>query len=280
MRVHVDWKVRELLSQRPNELPCRCRFQQSSHVLDSKDVDAGINQLAGEVQVVVQVVLWPGGVAEIRSVADRSLRNAVRLQNSLDTKQQVVDVVQRIKHPEDVDSRGVRLLHELLHEVIRVGGVSHSIDTTQEHLEGDVWNSLPQLCEPVPRALVEESHGHVERRSSPDLQTHAILECPRGVLRASQQVIGTDSSRQQALMRVPHRGIRQQHPLVAPHALCKLAWALLEEQLPPSALPHLVLELLGNFGDRGRGKSLWVLPHGSGVLRSIHRGVSEVPQHF
>mmetsp|Transcript_19968 Transcript_19968/g.42316 ORF Transcript_19968/g.42316 Transcript_19968/m.42316 type:complete len:851 (-) Transcript_19968:309-2861(-) len=279
--MHVDREVRELGSQRGHQHRGRGWLHQARHVLDPQDVDARVHQLARKTQVVLQVVLGPRRVAEVRRVANGALRHRpFRLQDRLDAEEEVVDVIERVKDPEDVDAARVRLLDKLLDEVVWVGGVAHGVDSPQKHLERDVGDLLPQLGQPLPRALVQETHGHVERGPAPDLKAHALLERPRGVLCAAQQVVGPHARRQQALVRVSHRRVRQQEALVGPHALGKGLGSLLQQHVAPAFSPGLVLELLWHQGNHGVGEALGVRAHGARVLRAVHRRVGEVPQQL
>jgi len=51
--------------------------------------------------------------------------------------------------------------------IIRVGGVSNSIGSSQQHLEGDVGDLVPHVLQPLPGALVKEPHGNVESGATP-----------------------------------------------------------------------------------------------------------------
>src|SRR5699024_3706971 len=55
MGVHVDGQV-EVLTQSGDELRRRRRTQQTSHVLDGQDMGAGVDDLLGQAQIVVQGV--------------------------------------------------------------------------------------------------------------------------------------------------------------------------------------------------------------------------------
>ena len=63
-----------------------------------------------------------------------------------------------------------RLLDERVDDVVGVVRVADGVGGPQQHLEQDVRNLLAQLGQPVPRRLLEEPHGRVERRPAPHLQ--------------------------------------------------------------------------------------------------------------
>ena len=278
--VHVDGHVRELPPERGDQHLRGRRLEQTGHVLNSKDVDPSVHELPSEVEVVVQVVLWPRGVGKVGGVADGALRDSVRLQHSLNSEEQVVDVVQRVEDPEDVHAGGVRLLDELLDEVVRVGRVPDRVDAPQQHLEGNVRDLGPELLQPLPGALVQEPHGDVKGSPAPHLEAHAVLQRPRGVLRAAQEVVRPDPCRKQTLMGVPHGGVREQQTLVRPKAPRELGGPLLQQQGPPSPLADLVPELEGHPRDHGVRQALWVLPNRPWMLGAVHGGVGEVAQEL
>ena len=51
----------------------------------------------------------------------------------------------------------------LIDDVIRVGRVADSVRAAQQHLEGNVGNEFAQFVKSLPRTLVQEAHGNVER---------------------------------------------------------------------------------------------------------------------
>ena len=76
VRVQVHRKV-EALAERRHELRGRGRPQQARHVLDREDVRAGLDDLLGEPQVVVERVERLARVEQVGRVADRDLGDGV-----------------------------------------------------------------------------------------------------------------------------------------------------------------------------------------------------------
>ena len=54
MGVHVDWEVRELLSEGSYKKSRGLRSQKTSHVLDCEEIDTVVDELPSEVKIVVE----------------------------------------------------------------------------------------------------------------------------------------------------------------------------------------------------------------------------------
>src|SRR5262249_19690344 len=69
------------------------------------------------------------------------------------------------------------------------------------------------------RILAEEPHRHVERSATPAFHREELRR-QAGVVRSDRrQIDRAHARRQQRLMRVTHRGVREQHPLLLQHPL-------------------------------------------------------------
>nr|GFD50054.1 hypothetical protein [Tanacetum cinerariifolium] len=66
-------------AQRGYQLGGRIGLEQASHILDAEDVRAGLLQLPGQREVVVEVVLGPAGIQNVAGVADAAFSEAGRL---------------------------------------------------------------------------------------------------------------------------------------------------------------------------------------------------------
>lgn len=101
----MDGEVGELLAQRSNKDSSRFRLQDTGHVLDGQDVDSTVDELLGKVEVVLEVVLGVAlGVGNISRVANSGLDNSSCLLGCIDTESHVLNVVEGIKHSENVES--------------------------------------------------------------------------------------------------------------------------------------------------------------------------------
>jgi hypothetical protein len=70
-------------------------LEQTGHVLDTEDVNALLDELVGEVEVILERVLGLLGVGEITRVANGGLDDTSGLLGGIDTKLHVLDVVER-----------------------------------------------------------------------------------------------------------------------------------------------------------------------------------------
>ena len=86
-----------------------------------------IDELLGEVDVVLERVLRLFRVGDVAGVADGALHHPVRGPDRVDPELEVIDVVQRVEHAEHVDARESSLLDKRVDDVIRVGGVAHRV---------------------------------------------------------------------------------------------------------------------------------------------------------
>ena len=103
MRVQVDGEI-ELAPQAGDELRRGRRPEQAGHVLDGEDVHARLDELLGDLQVVVERVEPLAGVEEVARVADGTLGDRARLDGRADRRAHRLDVVQRVEDAEDVDA--------------------------------------------------------------------------------------------------------------------------------------------------------------------------------
>src|SRR5690606_18076271 len=96
----------EALAQRGDQLLRGGRTQQACHVLDRDDVGAGVDDLLGQVQVVVQRVQLLVGIQQVAGVAQGhfSYRGA-GFAYGIDGRSHLRDIVERIEDAEDVDAR-------------------------------------------------------------------------------------------------------------------------------------------------------------------------------
>lgn len=75
---------------------------------------------------------------------------------------QIREIIQRVKHSEDIHAILLCLLAKPEHHIVRIAGVSDSVGASEEHLERNVGNGFAQLCQTFPRALIQEAKSHVK----------------------------------------------------------------------------------------------------------------------
>mmetsp|Transcript_42058 Transcript_42058/g.80439 ORF Transcript_42058/g.80439 Transcript_42058/m.80439 type:complete len:782 (-) Transcript_42058:261-2606(-) len=262
----MNRQVRKAAAQRAHQLRRRLGLEQPCHVLDGQEVNVARHQLLRKVEVVVDGVLGLVGVGQVAGVADGGLHHAPGLMHRLDTELEILHVVQRVKHTEDVDAAVLSLLDKLLDDVVRVGGVAHGVGAAQQHLEGHVGHLGAQLVQALPGALVQEAHAHVKGGPAPHLHGEGVVEGVRGVVRDGVHVHRAHARGQQALVCVTPGGVRQQQALVRAHRPRKPARALLQQHLPPAG------ELLRGFGRGGHARhhAQRRLAHRAWVVGAVH----------
>ena len=196
------------------------------------NVSSQFAQLLGHADVVLQVVLGPGGVEDVAGVADRRLADGAALDHRLHRRPHVGHPVERIEHAEHVDARAGGLFDELVHDIVGIVRVAHRVGRPQQHLEENVGDALAHLGQPLPGAFVEETHGHVERRAAPHFDREKIGAQPRVGVGDLEQVISAEARGQQRLMGVAERRVGDQQLLLRPQPLRELLRAHLLELLP------------------------------------------------
>ena len=102
--VEVDRQA-DLLAQGLDQPLGRVRLAEPGHVLDGDQVGPALLQLLRHRDVVLQVVLGPGGVEDVAGVADGRLAEGAGLADGLEGDLHVRDPVQRVEDAEQVDAR-------------------------------------------------------------------------------------------------------------------------------------------------------------------------------
>ena len=101
-------------------------------------------------------------------------------------------------------------------DVVGIIRVADRVRGAQQHLKQDVRDPLAELGQPVPGVLLEEPHRGVEGGAAPHLEREHPGAEPGVGIRDAEHVVGPDARRQQRLVGVAERGVRQeQRPLLA-----------------------------------------------------------------
>lgn len=210
VRVDVNRQVGVVLSDGRNERRRGSRLEETGHVLDGEDVDALLDELVDEVEVVLERVFGLLGVGQVTRVADGSLDDSAGLLGSVDTELHVLDKVERVEDSEDVETGLDRPLAELVDGVVRVRRVTDGVGSSDERLERNVGDELSEGSESVPRVLVQEPHGNVKGGTSPALERVGVLEGVRRLLGNVGHVDGSQSGGEQRLVGVSPGGVHDQ----------------------------------------------------------------------
>ena len=152
------------------------------------------DDLLGQPQVVVEGVERSAGSEQVAGVAQRHLGDrGAGGADRVDGRAHLVDVVERVEDPEDVDAGARRLGHERVGHLGRVRRVADGVAPAQQHLQADVGHGLAQRGQPLPRVLGEEAQRHVVRRPAPRLHAQQLRGQPgrRGRPTASRSRVRT-----------------------------------------------------------------------------------------
>ena len=145
----------------PTSFSAAAGAQQPGHVLDREDVRAGIDDLLGESQVVVERVEVFGGVEQVAGVAEGDLGDRVcrsRAPTSI-AGRICVDVVQGVEDAEDVDAGRGCLAHERVGHLGRVRACSRRC-CARAAASGWRCSAAPRGC------AARRSHGSSPRKRS------------------------------------------------------------------------------------------------------------------
>ncbi|GAR49657.1 hypothetical protein NGUA13_00119 [Salmonella enterica] len=147
-----------------DQLIRRHRGENAGHVLDGNRVDAGFQQLFGQVQPGLQRVRRAGGVRE-RALGVRAVA-AHRLQGGF----HIARVVHGIEDAEDVHTVFHRAFDEAFHHVIGVMAVAEQVLAAQQHLQRGFGHGFFELAQADPRVFAEEADTGVKGGAAPALQ--------------------------------------------------------------------------------------------------------------
>ena len=158
----------EPLAQRRDEGAGGGGAQQPGHVLDGDDVRAGLGDLLGQAQVVVEGVELLAGAGEVAGVAERDLGDGgAGGADGVDGGAHLADVVERVEDAEDVDAGAGRLGDEGVGDLGRVGRVADRVAPAQQHLQRQVGHRLAQLRRAGPRGPRRGSAARRRRSRRP-----------------------------------------------------------------------------------------------------------------
>ena len=209
--VQVHGQV-EVLAQRGDELGRSRRPQQAGHVLDGEHVRAGVDDLLGQAQVVVERVELLARVEQVAGVAQRHLGDGgAGVEHGLDGRAHLRDVVEGVEDAEDVEPGAGGLVHERVGDLGGVRGVADGVAATQQHLQRDVGHRLAQQGQALPRVLGQEAQRDVVGGATPRLHREQLGREPRDVPGDVQQVAGAHPGGQQALVGVAEGRVGDRH---------------------------------------------------------------------
>lgn len=231
--VDVDGEVGVLLADAADKEGGSVGLENTSHILDTKDINVESDKVVNELEIVFKVILLVG-VKHVTAVANGTLANTAGLLDSLDTNLELVDVVEGIEDTEDIDTVLLGLLDEVLNGIVGQRSVGNTVSATEEHLEGNVGHKLAHLAESVPRILIEEAHGDIEGGATPALQGVQVVEGMAGLLGNVQQIDGTNTGSKERLVGITPGGVHEKAALVVADSLGEGLGTLLKDDLAPA----------------------------------------------
>mmetsp|Transcript_67070 Transcript_67070/g.178640 ORF Transcript_67070/g.178640 Transcript_67070/m.178640 type:complete len:289 (+) Transcript_67070:1644-2510(+) len=181
-----------------------------------------IDALLAQILVVLECVDLLALGHEVTREAHRYLGNLAGFLHSVDGDLHLLNIVEAVKDAIHVHAGLRGGAHKLLHHVVGVGLVAHTVGSTQEHLEANVGDCLAQLGQSSEGILLQEAVGHVKGRSSPALQGEARVHVLAHLGCTLEHVEGAHARGRERLVRIAHGGVRQKHPRLGclAHPLC------------------------------------------------------------
>ena len=179
--VNVDRQVRILGADGAHEQSCRLRLKQASHILNAKYMQVTrSHKLIHKPHVVVERVLGVTlRVRHVTCVADCAFHHTTCDLGGVHAELERIEAVERVEYAENVQSVFDRALAEFVNGIVRVRRIAHSIRATDQCLERNVRNQLTHRTQTLPWVLIQETHGNIERGTSPALQTVRIVQSMR-----------------------------------------------------------------------------------------------------
>ena len=110
----------------------------------------------------IQRVLLFVRIAQVAAVAQRSLAELARLEHGIDGDAHVLDPVERVEDPEDIDAADGGPRHEETHDVVRIIGVADGVRRAQQHLQQEIRHLRAQRRQAQPGILAPVSYTHLD----------------------------------------------------------------------------------------------------------------------
>ena len=200
--VQVNWSVESFPQGRDQSRRCFCT-QQPSHVLDREDVCSGLHHFFGQTQVVVKGVQIFSWVEQVPGVAQSHFSNrSAGVEHGIDCGAHVGDVIESIKDTEDIDATRCCFLNKGVRHLSGIGGITHCVSATQQHLDTHIGQSFAQCVEAIPGVLPQEAQGNVIRCPSPRFNREQLRGCLCDCGKNLDEVFGPDPRRKQRLVSI------------------------------------------------------------------------------
>ena len=180
-------------------------------------------QLFRQLDIIGQTELIASIIEDVSGVAQGGFADAVGLLNRLHGRFEIGQVIETVKHPENIHSGICSMSHESIDHVIRVVGVADGVTATKKHLETDVWNLFAQDPEAFPGVLTKEAHGSIKGGASPHFHGKQSLlrvsQMTRHEIRAPQHVMSAHTSGHERLVGIAESGVGDQEAFLFQYPL-------------------------------------------------------------
>ena len=173
---------------------------------------ASFFQLARHPHIIFEIVFRAGAVEDIAGVTNGTFTDAVRLIHRVHRNPHVLNPVEGIEHPEQINAALRRLRHKALHHIVRIGSVANPIGAAQQHLDQMVRHGSAQVAQALPRAFLQKAVGNVKGGATPAFHRKKLRQVAGIGGGHAQHIDRAHAGGEQALMAVPHGGVsHQQH---------------------------------------------------------------------
>ena len=274
----MNRQVWELCANGGDQHRRRTRLEQTSHVLDGENVNTMLDELRREIDVVIQRIFCLLRIAHVTAVAYSSFNNTTSVAYGIYTKHEIVGIVERIKHAENVDTRFFRLMHKRLHDVVGVRRVAHRVSPAKKHLKWNVRDFFAKKLEATPRVFVKESKSDVKGRSAPHFERVRTIERASRERSRTTQIVRANTSSEKRLVRVTPRGVHDEQTLVVAHRLGERRRALLVQNSLETRVLELIQGLLRLWHGGLDARRRWT--NRTGVIGAVHGHITEVVEEF
>src|SRR5690606_11722087 len=121
-----------------------------------------------QTHVVVEVVFAFFGIRYIARIADTGFSQSIRIiDHGPDTGLHVLYPVERIENPEQVDPVFPGFFDKGYDQIVGVRLITYSIGATEQHLQEDIGDLLPDQLQSCPWVFLQEPQGYIKRSASP-----------------------------------------------------------------------------------------------------------------
>ena len=138
-------------------------------------MSAGIFELTRHIHVILQIVFFV--CEDVARVANGCFCNTRRtFANGFNWHFHRINPVQGIENTEDINSGFRGFLHEFFNQIVWVSRIAYRVWAAEKHLQQHVGHGFAEFLQTFPRRFLQETHGHVESRTTPNLHREQLRE--------------------------------------------------------------------------------------------------------